>query len=343
MSIQAIYQQLLANLRQGHSAALVSSYAADGSINKQLFSNMDPEDWAKLQQLLSQPQTKSSGPVASLRGQDGSFTLIERYNSKPRLIILGGGHIALALTPMAKACDFEVLVYDDRPAFANHKRFSQADEVICDGFDLLFQRVNVRPTDYIVIVTRGHRHDTACLSGILAGIEPAYTGMIGSRRRVAIVLEQMRKGGFDPERLERLHSPIGLRIGAVTPAEISVSILSEIIGVRRSQGSDDLRSSCDLEVVEAIAEQDAPAEALITIYDSSGSVPIDAGAKLSMTYAGELRGTIGGGCSESDAMQIAREVIKQGGWRDHLVDMSDSAEDDGMGCGGQMQVIIERG
>jgi xanthine dehydrogenase accessory factor len=158
---------------------------------------------------------------------------------------------------------------------------------------------------------------------------------------VAIVMDQLREAGHDHDRIDRIHSPIGIRIGAVTPAEIAISILAEIISVRRTDKAAQDLSSCDLEIVEELAKQGDEMSALITIFDTTGSVPIECGAKLAMSYEGRILGTIGGGCSEADAMQAAREAIRKGIWLTHTVDMTDSAEEDGMVCGGEMHVVIE--
>jgi xanthine dehydrogenase accessory factor len=372
-SIEKLYRDLIEVLRSGGPAAVISEYHADGSTNKRLVSATDAKAWAELEQLERQTNATASGPVTSISSGDnpGAFaiTLIERYSTKPRMVILGAGHIAAQLAPIAKQAEFELLVYDDRPSFANAENFPDADSVICDGFERLFERVRLRNTDYVVIVTRGHKHDADCLRGILAGVEPAYTGMIGSRRRVAIVMDQLRGEGYDAERIARIHSPIGLRIGAVTPFEIAVSIIAEIISVKRLELASGEMAGCDLDIAEVLAKRGDSFDALITIYQTEGSVPIDSGAKLAMTYSGQIAGTIGGGCSEAEAMQAAREVINAGavgpgaglgslpigasagsdtasagagGWRTHTIDMTDSAEEDGMVCGGMMQVLIER-
>jgi xanthine dehydrogenase accessory factor len=342
MSTQELYVQLLEALKRGASAAVVSHYGSDGSVDKRMVSTEKPDAWLELEEFLAQPGMVMSGPVTSHVAEDGGLTVIERYHTKSRLLILGGGHIALALVQMAKLVEFEVVLYDDRPAFANTERFPHADKVICDGFDRLVERLDFRENDYVVIVTRGHQHDFECLEAVLAGPEPVYTGMIGSKRRVAIVKGQLKEAGFDEHRLARIHAPIGLRIGALTPAEIAVSIMAEIIAVKRLEHADVSYLSCDLTVVEALASSPKAVEAMITVYDTTGSVPIDTGAKLSMTYEGDITGTIGGGCSEAGAMQVAREVIRTGGWRTHTIDLADSAEEDGMVCGGEMRVIIER-
>jgi xanthine dehydrogenase accessory factor len=269
------------------------------------------------------------------------------------MIIFGGGHISLSLSRMAKLADFSVLIYDDRPMFANPERFPDADEVICDDFKRVFERIKIRAGDYAVIVTRGHKHDTECLEGVLQGEEPAYTGMIGSRRRVAIVLKELAEREYSPERLERVHTPIGLKIGSVTPAEISVSILAEIIAVKRlgidfadtanadMRGSFVTYESCDTETAYALAENEDKIDAFVTILETKGPVPRETGAKMGMTYDGRIIGTIGGGCAESDIMQQARTVIREGGFSVETVDMTDTAEEDGMVCGGTMRVLIE--
>jgi xanthine dehydrogenase accessory factor len=341
-STQNLYAELIGVLNKGQRAAILSVYAPDGAITKRVVTidgNTGNEDEAFT---LSAPEAAlTDGPVTHLKATDGTLTVTERYLPKPRLIILGGGHIALALTKMAKACEFYTLVFDDRPMFANAARFPDADEVICDNFSRLFERIKIRSTDYVVIVTRGHKHDQECLEGVLKGDPPAYTGMIGSRRRVAIVMKQLADAGYPRERLNAIYSPIGLRIGAVTPAEISVSILSELIRVKRVDHEDKNNVSCDLEIVAQLAEHGETADALITILETHGSVPRETGAKMGMTYEGAIIGTIGGGCAESELIQDARTLIREGGWRITTVDMTDTAEEDGMVCGGNMTVLLE--
>jgi len=333
-----LYTELMGSLAAGKGAAVLSSYAPGGSIVKRVA--LTGED-AELDSLACDPAAVTDGPVTHVMKEDGALVVAERYLPRPRLVILGGGHIALALTAMARACEFYTLVFDDRPMFANPERFPDANEVICDDFSRLFERIGIRETDYVVIVTRGHKHDTECLEGLLKSPSPAYTGMIGSRRRVAIVMKQLAEAGYPKERLDAVFSPIGLRIGAVTPAEISVSILSEIIRVKRVDRAEAESLSCDLETAARLAEAGGKADALITILETHGSVPRETGAKMSMTYEGAIVGTIGGGCAESGVMQEARTLIREGGWRVMTVDMTDSAEEDGMVCGGQMAVMLE--
>ncbi|MDR1029077.1 MAG: XdhC family protein [Clostridiales Family XIII bacterium] len=338
--MKEIYKDLLDRLRNGYRAAMHTEYSADGIV-KTVCGEDDPEAWERLRRLTEDGAFIADGPV-SHRENEAGLTVVEYYMPKPRMLILGGGHIALALTKMAKLTDFHVVVFDDRPMYANPGRFPDADEVICDDFSRVFDRLRVRETDYVVIVTRGHRHDTECLEGVLKGVAPAYTGMIGSRRRIAIVLRQLEESGYAKEAIDRVHTPIGLRIGAVTPAEISVSILSEIISVKRLEHGMTESRACDVEIVEWLAAHGDEADALITILSTHASVPRETGAKMAMTYEGRTVNTIGGGCAESDVMNQARTVIREGGYKIVTVDMRDTAEEDGMVCGGSMRVILER-
>ncbi|MDA8229652.1 MAG: XdhC family protein [Desulfitobacterium hafniense] len=150
-----------------------------------------------------------------------------------RLLILGGGHIAVPLAEMGKLLEFQVSVVDDRPSFANSARFQQVNQVLCQDFETAIREFAFDANTYIIIVTRGHRHDKTCLAEVLKKTKPAYIGMIGSRRKVAALFEDLREDGFSEAELKSVHAPIGLDIGAQTPAEISVSIMAEIIMVRR--------------------------------------------------------------------------------------------------------------
>jgi xanthine dehydrogenase accessory factor len=175
--------------------------------------------------------------------------------------------------------------------------------------------------------------------------------MIGSRRRVAIVRKKMREEGFDPELIERLHSPIGLAIGAVTPEEIVISILAEVVKERRMKftwddgGSASARtgeSDSDMELFEWLACGDSEAGALVTVISTDGSTPREAGAKMVVKAGGDMIGTIGGGCAEAEVLRDARDIIQNGGHMFKTIDMTDSAEEDGMVCGGKMIVLIEQ-
>jgi len=157
---------------------------------------------------------------------------IEPPTTIVQLLILGAGHIALPLATMAKIVGYEVTVVDDRPSFANSMRFPTADTIICTDFGQALDGLNINSQTFVVIITRGHRYDKVCLRNVIN--RPAsYIGMIGSRKRVKALKAELEEEGIANELLQTLYSPIGLKIGAETPEEIAVSILSELIKVQR--------------------------------------------------------------------------------------------------------------
>jgi xanthine dehydrogenase accessory factor len=148
------------------------------------------------------------------------------------LVIVGAGHIAVPLARMAKVLDFEVTVIDDRSAFANRARFPEADHVIAADIEKTVADCPIGPSTYLVLVTRGHTLDQAALMRVIHK-PAAYIGMIGSQRRVRAVLDHLRRMGVAEVHIQKVYAPIGLRIGAETPAEIATSILAELVAVRR--------------------------------------------------------------------------------------------------------------
>lgn len=148
------------------------------------------------------------------------------------LYIFGAGHVSASLYKTAKDAGFDVIVVDDRETYANRERFPEAQEVIADDFDRAIQRLDIRESAYIVIVTRGHRDDMRVLRWAV-GTKARYVGMIGSKRKTIAIFRELRREGLPAQLFERVHAPIGLDIGAVTPEEIAISITAELIAVRR--------------------------------------------------------------------------------------------------------------
>jgi xanthine dehydrogenase accessory factor len=151
----------------------------------------------------------------------------------PKLVIAGAGHVAMALARIVRAMDFEIVVIDDRVDFASAERFPGATCVVGD----IERELTSHPIDphcYVVVVTRGHKHDGNALASVIAS--PAkYVGLIGSKRKVLTILKDLRDRGIPRETLLRVHAPIGLDLGAITPSEIAVSIAAEMIAVRRGK------------------------------------------------------------------------------------------------------------
>jgi xanthine dehydrogenase accessory factor len=268
--------------------------------------------------------------------------LLEPYFPAPKLVIFGGGHIARPLSLYAARAGFGVTVIDDRPSFANVIRFPDAGRVICESFQKSFEMINLNRSVFVAIITRGHRHDMDCLRAVLKH-ETAYVGMIGSRRRVRNTKEQLLLEGYEGAVIDRLMAPIGLDIGAVTPDEIAFSIVAQLIQQRRMGMSKKTNwPEFDLEVLNELSVNDSSPKALVTIISTKGSVPRKAGAKMLVYNDGRIVGSIGGGCSEGEVIINARKILKTGGYMIQRVDMTgDIAEEEGMACGGIMDVLIE--
>jgi xanthine dehydrogenase accessory factor len=163
---------------------------------------------------------------------------IEPLEASAALYVFGAGHVGYYLARVASEAGFEIHVVDDRAAFANHDRFPFAASVVVDDIPEWLARTPLPTTSYAVVVTRGHRHDLDAMAA-LAPRELRYLGLIGSRAKVARLYDQLlseERATF--EQLSRIHAPIGLDIGAVTPQEIAVSIVAELIAIRRGRSRD---------------------------------------------------------------------------------------------------------
>lgn len=268
----------------------------------------------------------------------GHSIFVEHLAPKPQLILLGGGHVSYFVYQLAVMLGFSVTVVDEREEFCNPSRFPKA-ATLCLPFEKALPQLPCDNSTYYVIVTRGHQHDYTCLSYLLAQQPCAYLGMIGSRRKVALVHQSLLEDGFTQQQIDRVFSPIGLPIHAQTPEEISVSILAQIIEVKNTRLPD---SSLEDPVFDAIDKADGPV-AFCMIVRKSGSIPRGAGSKMAVDQNGIICGTIGGGKIEYDVIQTARNLCLN---RDHtpvfqtfLMD-NQSAKEDGMICGGSADVFI---
>ena len=161
--------------------------------------------------------------------------VVEAFEAPAKLVIVGGGHIGLALAQIGEIVGFEVSVLDDREEFANAERFPMAEHTYAGDLAAGLDAIALDGSSYVVLVSRGHKQDEEALRHSV-GRGAAYVGMIGSRRRTHTVLEHLLDKGFDRDELEAVHTPIGIDIGAETPEEIALSILAEITLERRGGG-----------------------------------------------------------------------------------------------------------
>ncbi len=175
-------------------------------------------------------KAKSAAELDMLCGGEITF-YVEPVMPDYRLVICGGGHISRAVAHVAQNLDFRIVVVDDRKQFANTTRFADVHETIAAPYEQLSERVEITPHTFVLVVTRGHTGDEVCLRQLLAG--PAcFVAMIGSRAKWANIRKRLSDDGFPPAALRRVHSPAGIDIGSVTPEEIAVSVVAQLVAER---------------------------------------------------------------------------------------------------------------
>jgi xanthine dehydrogenase accessory factor len=243
---------MLKSVDQGRSVALVTVVKATGdyaaAFGRRALVWLDREPLGDLnlgdleaRALADATQALTQRRPHMLTYEDDQVELfVEVQRRPPTLIIVGAGHVAQPLATLGKLIDFEVVVVDDRPQYANSERFPQADQVITAPFRPTLRDWPIDADTFIVLVTRGHSHDVECLLEILDS--PArYIGMIGSKRRVQAVFDLLeQEQGIPRERFDSVYAPIGLDLGAESPAEIGLSIIAEIIKVYRGGRAESL-------------------------------------------------------------------------------------------------------
>jgi xanthine dehydrogenase accessory factor len=234
--------------------------------------------------------------IASLLEHEQDVSMIREawFCPQPKLILCGGGHVSREVAAFAHRLDFSVTVIDDRADAVTRERFPAAERLICDSYENLGSYLE--PDACYVVVTPDHKADLQCVSTILP-TQYRYLGMIGSRKKVAATFENLGNAGFSQEKIRSIFAPIGLPIGAVTPAEIALSILSQIIQEKNKTHA----ASAD----RALLEVTEPGM-LCVITEKHGSAPRGVG---SMMFVGhdKVLGTIGGGEPEYLAIRHAKE------------------------------------
>lgn len=257
--------------------------------------------------------------------QDPGVICKEWFCPQPRLIICGGGHVAREVAAMAAHLDFHTRIIDDRPEIMTPDRFPTAEEVICDSYDHIDK--HLEPGACYVVVTPDHKADYRCVSAIL-NTDYRYLGMIGSKNKVAAAIGKLQEDGFTQEQIAAMHAPIGLPIHAVTPAEIAVSILAEIIQEKNRTHA----ASADRQLLE-LREPGM----LCIIVEKRGSTPRGAG---SMMFVGKDKvvGSIGGGEAEylaiSHVAETASVTVREYRLNNKHADGLD------MVCGGTIKVLF---
>jgi xanthine dehydrogenase accessory factor len=192
------------------------------------------------------PQTASYELTPEQAGEDGLIcggrmeVFIEPIEGTPTLCLFGAGHVAQPLARMAKAAGFRVEVADDRVKFANAARFPDVDLIVVDEFPEAARKMTLGPNTYAVVVTRGHKGDAEALEACSSkGLR--FVGLLASRPKFVHVAAALEEKGVPPSEIAKIHAPLGLELGAVSPEEIAVSILAEMIAVRRGVDASAIR------------------------------------------------------------------------------------------------------
>ena len=231
-----LFTELLEAAKGDEGGVLVSILAHDGVPRKLLVKDVErigASDSGFSQEIATALGQATASEEAGRRVAAGGLeAFIEPLIVQPCLVLFGAGHLSAHVARLAKSVHFRVVICDDRPEYANAERFGGVDEIVVEDFSRALDRVRIDDRSYIVIVTRGHRHDEIVLERAV-GTGARYIGMIGSKRKTLTLLEKLRAKGIAKDLLDRVYSPIGIAIGAVTPEEIALSIVCELVKVRR--------------------------------------------------------------------------------------------------------------
>ena len=172
------------------------------------------------------------GANESFNLSDGTEVFVDGFTTPPTLVMVGGGHVGKATADLAYSLGYRVYLVDDRPEFCNEERFPYAEERVIETYDKWTDHLDLNVNSFVVVATRGHRFDDMALESALK-TRARYIGVLGSRRKTIMIYRRLLQQGVPLERIKEVYAPIGLNIGAVEPEELAVSIMSEIIMVRR--------------------------------------------------------------------------------------------------------------
>jgi xanthine dehydrogenase accessory factor len=177
-------------------------------------------------------QVADVGTVESFITDEGLEVFVEGFTTPPTLVMIGGGHVGKATADLAHNLGYRVFIVDDRAEFSNPERFPYAEQTVVANYDQWTSELDINVNSFVIAATRGHRYDDMALESALT-TRARYIGLMGSRRKNMMIFQRLLRQGVSTDRLKQVHAPIGLDIGALSPEEIAVSIMSEIIMVRR--------------------------------------------------------------------------------------------------------------
>lgn len=256
-----IYEELVRLRRQGQKCALATIVQVNGSIPSYESAKLlvredgsmvgtvgggcvEAEVWTAAREVIETGKPKH---LTFSLGQDAAYdnglicggqlnVFVEPVEPQPQAYIFGGGHVSKSISKVANLAGFITTIIDDREAFSNKERFPEAAATYADEYEKVFPQLDITSSSYVVIVTRGHRDDMRVLKWAV-NTPARYIAMIGSKRKTISVIKELEKEGMPRELFEKIHAPMGLAIGAETPEEIAVSVVAEMIAVRRAPDS----------------------------------------------------------------------------------------------------------
>jgi xanthine dehydrogenase accessory factor len=227
----ALFQSIERVQSEGTDSVLRTLIAADGRVNSKSLilspSDVGEEESEVYSTVVARHETR----VVQMGVEK---LILEPIAGMPRLIIFGAGHVSRAICKTAAAVDFSVTIVDDREQYANAERFPEAMLLLVREFDEVVSDLGIRSSDYLIITTRGHRYDEEILERVVNS-KAKYIGMIGSQRKVLTTYKHLVALGISVDALARVCSPMGLEIGSTTPEEIAVSVVAEMVAVRRNR------------------------------------------------------------------------------------------------------------
>lgn len=271
-----VYEELVRLRRSGQKCAIATIVQVNGSIPSYESAKLlvredgsiagtigggcvEAEVWNVAREVM---ETEKPRHLTFNLGQDAAYdnglicggqlnVFIEPVLPQPFAYIFGAGHISKSLSKVASLGGFATVIIDNREQFANRERFPEADQVFAEEYEDTFPKLEVNESSYLIIVTRGHRDDMRVLRWAV-NTRARYVAMIGSKRKTINVVKELEKEGLSRELFERIHAPMGLDIGAITPEEIAVSVVAEMIAVRRNPESQWRKASKSIFVNESL-------------------------------------------------------------------------------------------
>lgn len=231
-SHQLLFQKLAERCNAGLETILVTKIGKDNDSEKSIIDKENKLLEGGLENIPAIPKNVIEKHSPVMQNVDEDLYIFEPIEGKSPLYIFGGGHVGKVVSKFGAQCGFSVTIVDDRIEYANREKFPEADETICLPFRNISEHLSIGESAFVLIVTRGHSYDELVLEQVLK-FNPKYIGMIGSKRKVLVAYKNLFAKGIDEAKLKTVFAPVGLEIGAISVEEIAISIVAEMVSVRR--------------------------------------------------------------------------------------------------------------